>query len=101
MPRRKAVTTYARELAKILSPEQLRELSSQVLELSEKPQLDKKVHLKAQKAVKSAHNRLQTSEENLAALLTEAGRTNAEINEEIQILKRKADKERAAAKAAA
>lgn len=96
MPRRKAVTTYARELAKSLTPDQLRELSAHILEAAEKPQLDKKAHAKAQKAIKTAHNRLQTAEENLASLLAEAGHTNAEINEEIRTLKLQADKERMA-----
>lgn len=102
MPRRKAVTTYARELAKSLTPDQLRELSSHILEAAEKPHLDKKEHQKAQKALKNAHTRVQAAEERLTELLAEAGHTNAEINAEIQDLKGKAEKERlAAAKASA
>jgi hypothetical protein len=96
MPRGKAVTTYARELAKTLSADQLRELSGHLLEQAEKPQLDKKAHTKARKAVKTAFAKLQTAEETLTGILADAGRSNAEINDEIRDLRQSADRERIA-----
>jgi hypothetical protein len=101
MPRGKAVTTYARELAKTLSADQLRALSGHLLEHADKPQLDKKAHDKARKAVKTASAKLQNAEETLTVLLADAGRSNSEINEEIRDLRQSADRERVAAPAGA
>jgi len=101
MARRKAVTTYVRELEKVLSPEQLRELSSLALEAADKPQLDKKAHAKARKAVQNAYAKLLAAEVSLTDILAEAGRTNAEINEEIRELRQAGERTQVSAPARA
>ena len=92
MGRGKAITTHVRELSKILSPEQMRELSQHLITEAEKPHLDKKLYAKARRDVQAAYVKLQSVEERLTELLTEAGKSNSEINEEIKELQRTAER---------
>jgi hypothetical protein len=92
MARGKAITTHARELSKILTPEQMRELSQHLITEADKPRLDKKVYAKARRDVQAAFIKLQTVEERLTELLTDAGKSNSEINEEIKDLQRTAER---------
>lgn len=93
MARTKALTTVARELAKTYRPEQLEELSELVRQEAAKPRLDKRVYGRMQRQVRAAHAKKYQAEESLTMLLTEAGKTNDEITEEIENLRREGERD--------
>ena len=97
MPRTKAMTTRARELAKELNPEQIKQLAELLSQEAEKPRIDQKQYQRLQREVRSAYVRLTNAEEQLSTLLTEAGKTNDEINDEINELRRTAERARVSA----
>lgn len=93
MPRKKSMTTVARELAKTYSPEQLRKLSEEVLMEAAKPRVDKRILGRLHRAVKAAYIKQFHAEEELTAYLSEAGKTNDEINQEVDMLRRDAERD--------
>ncbi len=93
MPRTKAMSTIAKELAKSYRPDQLIELSDLVKQEAAKPRLDKRVYSRMQREVKAAYVKKYQAEENLTVFLAEAGKSNDEINAEIETLKRDAERE--------
>lgn len=94
MARTKAMSTRARELAKELNAEQIRQLAEFLKEEAEKPQLDKKQYNKIKREYKSAYTRLTNTEEALSTLLAQAGKDNSEINAEINDLRHEAERSR-------
>jgi Glu-tRNA(Gln) amidotransferase subunit E-like FAD-binding protein len=94
------MSTVARELAKAYAPDQLKQLAELVKEEADKPRVDKRQLTRLQKDVKAAYVRQYQTEERLTALLSEAGKTNDEINEEINSLRREAEREAVSAPAA-
>ncbi len=100
MPRTKAMSTVAKELAKNFAPDQLRQLAEHVLQEAEKPRMDKRVLGRLQRVVKAAYVKQYQAEESLTVFLSEAGKSNDEINDEIQQLRREAEREAVSAPAA-
>jgi hypothetical protein len=95
MPRTKAMTTRARELAKVLSPEQMKQLADLLAGEAEKPRVDRRQVARLERDFLIAHARARLLEEKLAIAHAAYGVPNIDVEAAIAKLKADAEKRKA------
>lgn len=92
MPRTKAMSTRARELAKVLSPEQMKQLAELLATEAEKPRVDKRQISRLEREFKTAHAKSKVLEEKIQAIHEAYGKGREQIEAEIARLREEAEK---------
>ena len=93
MPRTKALTTHAREIAKNFSPDQLRQLAEALQQEATKPRLDRKELTRLHREFRNGFVRSNQAEFTLVKLLEATGRTASQIESELESLRKEAQKD--------
>lgn len=92
MARTKAMTTRARELSKVLSPEQMRQLAEILAAEASKPHIDRRELNAAKRHYSTLCAHIAEAEQKLTAMLTDLGMTTGEITDELNGMRQEAER---------